>query len=112
MVGKSTGGKAETGKSMYPSNPINTTPAIKSEVAIGRRMKGSEMLTGSDSGSVDLLADRFGLCSGAVRRRVGIRQFHLGTGLEFVLAIDDHAFAGGQPFFNERLAAINLAYSD
>jgi hypothetical protein len=45
IVGKSTGGNAEMGKRIYPSNPISTTPAISSDVATGRWMKGSEMFT-------------------------------------------------------------------
>src|SRR5262245_14658366 len=44
MVGKSTDGSAETGSRRYPSRPMSTTPAISSEVAIGRWMKGSERL--------------------------------------------------------------------
>jgi hypothetical protein len=35
-VGKSTGGKAEIGSRKYPNIPINTTPAINSDVATGR----------------------------------------------------------------------------
>ena len=34
----------EIGRSEYPSQPINRMAAIKSDVAMGRRMKGSEML--------------------------------------------------------------------
>src|ERR1051325_11014731 len=45
MVGKSTVGSAEIGKSLYPSAPNKITPAIINDVATGRRMNGSEMLT-------------------------------------------------------------------
>ena len=45
IVGKSTDGSAEIGSNMYPSNPINSTPAINNDVATGRRMNSSEMFT-------------------------------------------------------------------
>jgi hypothetical protein len=43
MVGKSTVGKEEIGRRKYPRSPSRMTPAIKSEVAIGLRMNGSEI---------------------------------------------------------------------
>src|ERR1041385_4590830 len=45
MVGKSTVGSAEIGKSLYASAPNKITPAIINDVATGLRMNGSEMLT-------------------------------------------------------------------
>src|SRR5438034_10130547 len=42
MVGKSTGGSEEIGSRVYPNNPMRSTPAIRSEVAMGRWMNGSE----------------------------------------------------------------------
>src|ERR1700744_5777544 len=44
MVGKSTGGNAEIGRSEYPSNPSKTTPTMSNAVATGLLMNGSEML--------------------------------------------------------------------
>src|SRR5216684_7876685 len=44
IVGKSTLGSAATGSRLYAPTPNTSTPSIKSEVAIGRRIKGSEML--------------------------------------------------------------------
>ena len=74
IVGKSTGGNAEMGKSMYPSNPISTTPAISSEVATGRWMKGSEMFTEvsrQDSGPAEAagLADEAGFTCEPICKR-------------------------------------------
>src|SRR5215467_11519743 len=46
IVGKSTLGTAATGNRLYAPMPNTSTPNISSEVPIGRRMKGSEMLIG------------------------------------------------------------------
>jgi len=48
MVGKSTFGRAATGNSPYAPMPNTKIPSISSEVAIGRRMKGSEMFICGD----------------------------------------------------------------
>ena len=45
IVGKSTVGSAETGRNLYPNEPIKTIPNIRSDVAIGRRINGSETFT-------------------------------------------------------------------
>src|SRR5262245_19845539 len=44
MVGKSICGSGATGSSGYATMPTKRIPAISSEVAIGRRIKGEEML--------------------------------------------------------------------
>src|SRR4029079_15992041 len=44
IVGKSTRGRAATGSRLKAPMPNTSTPSIRREVAIGRRMKGSEML--------------------------------------------------------------------
>src|SRR5579864_2869542 len=46
IVGKSTFGTAATGNKLYAPIPNTKTPIIKSEVAIGRRINGSDMLIG------------------------------------------------------------------
>src|SRR6516162_9284739 len=46
IVGKSTLGTAATGSRLYAPMPNTRTPNISSEVPIGRRIKGSEMLIG------------------------------------------------------------------
>jgi hypothetical protein len=46
MVGKSTFGSAAPGSRFYAAIPNTRMPSISSEVAIGRRIKGSEMLIG------------------------------------------------------------------
>src|SRR5215468_8826158 len=46
IVGKSTLGTAATGSRLYAPMPNTKTPSISSEVPIGRRMNGSEMLIG------------------------------------------------------------------
>ena len=43
MVGKSTSGSAATGSCLNPTSPTRSSPIIRSVVAMGRRMKGSEM---------------------------------------------------------------------
>ena len=45
-VGKSTCGRGATGSSGYTTKPTRKMPPIRSDVAIGRRTNGSEMLTG------------------------------------------------------------------
>src|ERR1700740_657061 len=47
IVGKSTLGTAATGSRLYAPMPNTSTPIISSEVPIGRRIKGSEMLIGA-----------------------------------------------------------------
>src|SRR5215467_4809312 len=47
IVGKSTLGTAATGSRLYAPMPNTRTPSINSEVPIGRRMNGSEMLIDS-----------------------------------------------------------------
>src|SRR5215467_3494674 len=47
IVGKSTLGTAATGSRLYAPMPNTRTPSISSEVAIGRRINGSEMLIGA-----------------------------------------------------------------
>src|SRR5271169_3602010 len=47
IVGKSTLGTAATGSRLYAPMPNTRTPSISSEVPIGRRMNGSEMLIGA-----------------------------------------------------------------
>src|SRR5579862_173550 len=47
IVGKSTFGTAASGSRLYAPTPNTSTPSISSEVAIGRRIKGSEMLIGN-----------------------------------------------------------------
>src|SRR6266446_501447 len=42
IVGKSTCGRDAIGRRKYPRSPSMMTPAIRSEVAIGLRIKGSE----------------------------------------------------------------------
>src|SRR5579884_4447291 len=44
MVGKSTFGNAATGSNSYATMPKTKTPSISSDVAIGRRMNGADML--------------------------------------------------------------------
>src|SRR5580698_3645044 len=45
MVGKSTSGRAATGRLKKPTMPKTRKAAAISEVAIGRRIKGEEMFT-------------------------------------------------------------------
>ena len=52
MVGKSTFGSAATGSSVNVAMPNTRMPAISSAVAIGRRMKISEMLIAGSAGLV------------------------------------------------------------
>src|SRR6516165_3237322 len=47
IVGKSTLGTAATGSRLYAPMPNTRTPSISSEVPIGRRINGSEMLMGA-----------------------------------------------------------------
>src|ERR1700679_884887 len=51
IVGKSTFGSGETGKSRYAAIPERRMAAASSDVAIGRWTKGAEMFTGRDPGS-------------------------------------------------------------
>ena len=44
MVGKSTRGSGATGRNGKAAKPTSTSAAVSSEVAMGRRMKGVEML--------------------------------------------------------------------
>src|SRR5580692_9868894 len=44
MVGKSTWGRGETGRNLKATMPERATAAVRSVVAIGRRMKGEERL--------------------------------------------------------------------
>ena len=46
MVGKSTCGNGATGRSGKATMPTSASAIIKSEVAIGRRMKGAEIFMG------------------------------------------------------------------
>ena len=55
MVGKSTCGSGATGSSGNATMPISASAAISSEVAIGRRMKGSEMFMRAYAGVVGRL---------------------------------------------------------
>src|SRR5262249_13833237 len=48
MVGKSTCGKGATGRNGYATRPTKPIAAIRSDVATGRRTKGSEMFTAGD----------------------------------------------------------------
>src|SRR5262249_6749994 len=92
MVGKSTCGSGATGSSGNATSPTIASAAISSEVAIGRRMKGSEMLMkpGPDSGGL----------ARTVRRRFRLGRLGLGidarSGLQPVLTADDHVLSGGQ----------------
>ena len=43
IVGKSTWGKGETGKTLKAMAPMRIMPAVNKVVATGRRMKGAEM---------------------------------------------------------------------
>ena len=43
MVGKSTCGRGDTGKTLYARTPANAIPTVISVVATGRRMNGAEM---------------------------------------------------------------------
>src|SRR5436309_15694118 len=45
MVGNSTCGSGETGKSRYDTTPASARPAVRSEVATGLRMNGDDRLT-------------------------------------------------------------------
>src|SRR3974390_3070967 len=45
MVGKSTCGRGATGRNGKAARPTNANAAIRSEVAIGRWMNGSEIFT-------------------------------------------------------------------
>ena len=51
MVGKSTCGSADTGRSRKAAAPAKAMPTVKSVVAIGLRMKGSEMFTDYSAGT-------------------------------------------------------------
>ena len=57
MVGKSTCGSGATGSNGKATMPTSASAAISSEVAIGRRMKGSEMF-------MTPRATLFGACCG------------------------------------------------
>ena len=43
IVGKSTGGSGDTGRSLKAIAPASASPMVRSVVATGRRMKGAEM---------------------------------------------------------------------
>src|SRR5207244_458679 len=73
--------------------PKTSTPSINSEVAIGRRMKGSEMLIGDcpDSATGRASAMRGAASSRGSRR--GRREPHAGAVRQPVLALDDDPLA-------------------
>ena len=58
MTGKSTRGSGATGSSLYAAAPASNTATASSEVATGRRMKGSEIFTVA---LADLRSDSRGL---------------------------------------------------
>src|SRR5438034_6929979 len=77
--------------------PKTSTPSINSEVAIGRRMKGSEMLIGDHP---DSATDRASATRGAAssrgsrcRRGRGRREPHAGALRQPELALDDNPLA-------------------
>src|SRR3954447_5048203 len=49
MVGKSTCGRGATGRNGYAAIPASRSPAIRSAVAIGRRMNGDDTFMSRDS---------------------------------------------------------------
>jgi hypothetical protein len=62
IVGKSTFGKGATGNRPYDAMPKTRTPNINNEVAIGRRIKGSEMLIGGCSQSKNEIELHYDIC--------------------------------------------------
>src|SRR5271165_3488484 len=50
MVGKSTCGRGDTGKTRYARIPANAIPTVIKVVATGRRMNGAEMFMPAPSG--------------------------------------------------------------
>src|SRR6266571_6702582 len=101
MVGKSTGGNAEIGSSKYPSKPIMITPAISNEVAIGRRMNGSEMFKGKEAVvlvTASAAATRWPTWARLSGLGWGIRRgwLHERAGLQAILAVHDDLLAGLQ----------------
>ncbi len=85
MVGKSTFGRAAIGSSVKVAMPNTRMPAISSAVAIGRRMKISEML----------IAGSAGLLRGCGRAAGGLDP-HLDVVGQPILAVDDDLLAGGK----------------
>src|SRR5487761_1310214 len=82
--------------------PNTSTPSINNDVAIGRRMKGSEMLIGNHLRIVlespyQVRAWRGRRCSTGSARRLRVQQLDAGTFGQPVLAVDHHPLAGGQP---------------
>src|ERR1051325_7377517 len=87
-----------------------TRPAMSSEVATGRWMKGSEIFMRDTLRSGDLLRRRLG--ARAVRDSglaSGLGDLHVRSWLQFVLAIDDDAFVGLQAFFDQRFPLLRRA---
>ena len=120
MVGKSTLGRAATGNRPYAPMPNTSTPSINSEVAIGRRINGSEMLIGgclriwSKFGRSGQSPD--GLSAGRARWPRS-RWVDAGTIGQPILPVDHDAFAGRQPLGNDgdavlRRSDINVAPLD
>ena len=80
------------------------TPTMSSEVAIGRRMNGSEMFT-TFAGRRDLPRGDFPFdaLGWLLRLSGGGGQFDLRAGLQLVLAIDHHLLTGRQSALDHRL---------
>src|SRR5260221_11247647 len=79
--------------------PKTRMPSISSDVAIGRRIKGSEMLIGDCSGSAD--GNGTMRCSGSSGRSRGGGGLDPGAVGQSVLALDDDLLAGREPLRND-----------
>src|SRR5579859_2033515 len=77
---------------------MSTTPAISSEVATGRWMKGSEIFT-----AIDLSGGR---CDSLGRGGC----FHMGTDLQLILAIDNDPLVGLESVIDQGFSFFDLSY--
>src|SRR3954468_24001789 len=107
MVGKSTFGSAATGSMLKAAIPNTRMPSIRSDVAIGRRIKGSEIL-------IALVPCGRGACACARteaassgRRRFRFGQPHARPVGQAILPIDDDFLARRKPFGDDGDAVLH-----
>src|SRR3954465_127920 len=107
-VGKSTFGRSDTGSERYATRPKSAIAAISRLVAIGRRMKPSEMFIA--------ISGRRGLCATGGNPPRGEHRRHIGVNHRRQIQRDQlrhqQAADNGEPEGPARLAAGAVAQSD
>src|SRR5580765_732934 len=95
--------------------PIMITPIIKSDVATGRRMKGSEMFIVTERSPYRSFQFLARLMAAMLRRGDGARRRpddHFRAGLQFILAVNNDFFTDSKTVLNQGFAVLDLGYLD